>query len=359
VRQIAAAPLLAFGWLSGETSPPQNAKDPRFDSDTEFAMPWCIGANTPMNRPNLSTRCLAAAGAATLLSSTSAYGCACGCGVFDVGTESMLPSGPGTMVSLEYDYQDQNRNWSGSSRASADDNGDKEIATHFVTLGVQHMFNRSWGFNVELPYVNRTFVSDTGAPSYTHFHWGDLGDIRIRGIYAGFAEDLSTGLTFGLKLPTGNYTYNDPAGDIDRDSEIGTGSTDVLLGFWHRRSFLDGQITGIFQANADLPTFTRDQYRPGFEFDASLGAYYNGWSLGRAKIRPLFEVIGSVRTHDCGANANFGDTGYQRLILAPGVEVDIHPVHIFADVGFPVYQSVSGNQLVSPTLFKVVASYMF
>ena len=36
-------------------------------------------------------------------------------------------------------------------------------------------------------------------------------------------------MTFGLKLPTGNYTHNNPYGDVDRDSEIGTGSTDLLL----------------------------------------------------------------------------------------------------------------------------------
>ena len=31
------------------------------------------------------------------------YACACGCGVFDVGTASMLPQGPGGMAWLEYD----------------------------------------------------------------------------------------------------------------------------------------------------------------------------------------------------------------------------------------------------------------
>ncbi len=40
--------------------------------------------------------------------------CACGCGVFAVGTSSMFPTGSGGTVYLEYDYQDQTINWHGT-----------------------------------------------------------------------------------------------------------------------------------------------------------------------------------------------------------------------------------------------------
>jgi hypothetical protein len=36
-----------------------------------------------------------------------AHACACGCGVFDVGGTAMLPTGPGGMAFLQYDYQEQ------------------------------------------------------------------------------------------------------------------------------------------------------------------------------------------------------------------------------------------------------------
>ncbi len=78
--------------------------------------------------------------------------CACGCGVFDVATSSMFPEGEGGMAFLNYDYQDQNQNWNGTSSAPAANNDDKKIETDFVTLGLQYMFNRSWGAQVELPY---------------------------------------------------------------------------------------------------------------------------------------------------------------------------------------------------------------
>ncbi len=45
--------------------------------------------------------------------------CACGCGVFDVGTAAMILTHPGGMLYLEDDYQDQNQNWVGSHAAPA------------------------------------------------------------------------------------------------------------------------------------------------------------------------------------------------------------------------------------------------
>src|ERR1700690_3509062 len=80
------------------------------------------------------------------------HACACGCGVFDVATSSMFPTGQGGMAYLQYDYQDQNRNWNGTSQAPAANNDDKEIQTQFVTLGLQYMFNRNWGIKAEVPY---------------------------------------------------------------------------------------------------------------------------------------------------------------------------------------------------------------
>src|SRR5208282_1300932 len=86
---------------------------------------------------------------AGMLAPSMVYACACGCGVFDVATSSMLPNGTGGMAFLQYDYQDQNHNWSGTSQAPAANNSDKEIETDFITIGLQYMFNSSWGVQVE------------------------------------------------------------------------------------------------------------------------------------------------------------------------------------------------------------------
>src|ERR1039457_1851701 len=161
---------------------------------------------------------------AGLLAPGQVRGCACGCGVFDVATSSMFISGEGGMTFLQYAYQDQNRNWSGQSPAPADNNDDKEIQTHFATVGLQYMFNRSWGVQAEVPYDFRYFKKRDDAGNIVSRNWSQLGDIRIEGIYTGFFADQSAGVTFGVKLPTGSHTFDPDI--VDRDTQIGTGSTD-------------------------------------------------------------------------------------------------------------------------------------
>jgi hypothetical protein len=46
-------------------------------------------------------------------------------------------------------------------------------------------------------------------------------------------------------------------------------------------------------------------------------------------------------------------------LLSPGLEVNLHPVHVYADVELPVFQNFTGNQLASSILFKFAVSYMF
>ena len=53
--------------------------------------------------------------------------------------------------------------------------------------------------------------------------------MKVMGLYTGFSEDRSSGIIFGLKLPSGDHTY----ANFDPDTEIGTGSTDVILGAYH------------------------------------------------------------------------------------------------------------------------------
>jgi len=303
---------------------------------------------------------------AAVLAPAAAWGCACGCGVFDVATESMLPQGPGGMIFAEYDYMDQNMNWNNGSPAPAANNGDRDIRTDFTTLGLQYMFNRSWGAQVELPYDFRHYTANFGGGSTS---WSSFGDLRVEGIYTGLFQDMSAGLTFGLKLPTGNDTHDLPS-LLDRDTELGTGSTDILLGGFYRHT-LNSVARGLYwfaQAQLDVPALIQGGYRPGVELDAALGLYYQGLSLGKVRITPVAQVIPSERTSDTGSWASGGvndppvgikDSGYQRILLSPGIEFDMHPVTIYADVEFDVLQFSRGNQLVAPELFKLAVSYMF
>jgi len=286
------------------------------------------------------------------------HACACGCGVFDVATSSMFPEGAGGTAFLQFDYQDQNHNWSGTSQAPDANNDDKEIKTYFTTLGFQYMFNSSWGVEAELPYDFRTFKTDVGGGDIVTKNWNQLGDIRVQGIYTGFFADQSAGVTFGLKLPTGSYTFDPDI--VDRDTQIGTGSTDILLGGFYRGNLDSNQRWDWFaQGLLDVPTLIQNQYRPGVELDTAAGIDYKGFSLGRVRISPVAQAIFSYRSSDSGDADSPDNSGYERLMLSPGIEFHIHPVKIYADVEIPVFQNFTGNQVAAPVLFKVSMSYMF
>ena len=300
---------------------------------------------------------------ASVAGSSSGFACACGCGVFDVATSSMLPEGPGGMAFVNYDFQDQNHNWSGGAEAPAANDPDKAIRTDFVTAGFQYMFNQSWGAQIEIPYAHRDFQTTGGltGDAPVALSWTSLGDIRIKAMYTGFSPDLSAGITFGIKLPTGNYTHNDAYGDVDRDSEIGTGSTDLLLGGFYRRPFAGRPAWNWFaQAEWDQPILARDQYRPGAEIDSAGGIYYSGWRICGAKITPVLQGIASARASDRGLNAaDPVASGYRRLLVSPGVEINLHPWSVYVDAELPVWQQFTGNQLAAPVLYKVIISHMF
>lgn len=262
------------------------------------------------------------------------------------------------MAFLQYDYMNQNRNWSGTAEAPAANNDDKELETQFVTLGAQYMFNDKWGAQIKAPYDFRYFKGTDENGNIASHHWSQLGDIRIEGIYTGFFADLSAGVTIGLKLPTGSYTEDPDL--VDRDTQIGTGSTDILLGGFYRGNLNRNQTWDWFaQGLLDVPALTQAGYRPGVELDAAAGVDYKGFSLGPARIAPLAQIIFSQRWHDSGSNASPDNTGYQRLMLSPGIEVHIQPVKIYADAELPVFQHFTGNQLAAPLMFKVSVSYSF
>jgi hypothetical protein len=284
------------------------------------------------------------------------HACACGCGVFDVGTSSMFPTATGGMVFLEEDYMDQNQNWSGTSSAPAADNKDKSIRTFFTTVGAQYLFNRSWGAMIEVPYWNRSFTTTLDDGSIGTFDHSALGDVRLKGIYTGFSADLSSGITFGLKLPSGDSTY----ANFDPDVEIGSGSTDLLLGGYHLGTLTaDNRWSWFANVQWQEPLRHKESYRPGAELDAASGIYYGALAFGTVRVAPIVQLEVSWRAHDGGPTGDPMNTGYTRAYVSPGVELDAGEWRIYADVGLPVYTNASGNQLMAAAIFKLNVSYHF
>ena len=326
----------------------------------------------------LRSAALAVAGA---LTPSLALACACGCGVFDVGDDAFMPNttGPGLSAWFRYSAMDQNQNWAGDAKAGASDNSDKEIKTSFFTLGGQYVISRKFTVMAELPIFDRDFTStDDGtvfgpAGGIYHAHITAPGDLQLMGMYTGFSEDMSTGVGVGVKLPTG--VWHSPLGplggpEFDRDTLPGTGSTDLMVGGYHFGSLgRGGNLNYFVQARYQLAVATQQGYRPGNEFDGAVGVAYDLGKRGPfAKVAPILQLIDSARAHDSGPAADPLNSGYERLLLSPGLEVRINRVRVTGDVEWPIYQHVNAapvgaadtrGQLVAPVLAKIQVSYDF
>ncbi|HXB97641.1 MAG TPA: hypothetical protein VNZ54_06275 [bacterium] len=310
--------------------------------------------------------------AAALLAGWSARleACACGCQIFDLGISDMPTTFRSDRLTLQYSFMDQDENQSGSALAGPAYNPDKRIQTSFYTVNVGHQFNHLWGVEVAVPYWQRGFVTDTaGAPGVTDGQAGAnpdvqsaqvdaLSDVRVTGMYLGLSDDMSIGLTFGLKLPTGPYTAN---ALLDRDTEPGTGTTDLLLGAFDRGRL--GPDWGWYaQTLLDAPLYARDGYEPGNNLDLAAGFHFDGLSRGTG-LTPLLQANVTIRGQDSGGgdsatgNAN---SGYENFYLTPGLQEAVGgSVQLTEMVYLPVSRNVNGDQLVAPWMANATVSYLF
>jgi hypothetical protein len=321
---------------------------------------------------------------------TAALACACGCSVFDVGGGLLPQEGnSGGRIFLEYWSLNQNTNWVGNAAVSGALNQDKHVVTQWVNVGFEYMFNRDWGMMVRVPTTDRNFTTTnltTGA--IQTFNSKSIGDVEVMGMYTGFFQDMSTGVMFGLKLPTGTFS----APGLDRDTQIGSGSTDLLLGGFHR-----GMLTGdnawqyfsevvwrqpfLYRDGVDPQGFfdgnlgVEQSYHPGYQVDGAVGILYNNWYhvYGFDKITPIGQVIISHRAVDTGTAADPLNSGFDRVMLSPGIEftkvvdeANNRVMKFYTDVEVPVYYRTNAGenagtegQLIAPYAFKAVVSYNF
>jgi len=325
-------------------------------------------------------------------STDAARACACGCSVFDVGgLDTPQEQDHGGRVFFEFWSGDQTENYVGSSRAPAALNSDKEINTQWYNAGFEYMFNRQWGVMVRVPFTNRVLTTETDFAfpgQIQNFNATSIGDVEIMGMYTGFFPDMSTGVIFGIKLPTGSFTTP----GLDRDNQIGSGSTDLLYGAFHR-----GLLTGdnawqyfgqvmvrqpfLYQSAADPQGFfdgnlgVIQTYYPGMQVDGAAGIVYNNLYhvLGFDKITPVGQVIISHRNPDSGTGSDPFNSGFDRVMLSPGIEftkvvdeANNRVLKTYFDIEVPVYYRANAannagteGQLVAPYLIKLVESYNF
>ena len=294
-----------------------------------------------------------------LLAPVSALACSsCGCTLSPDWENQGLSSSPGWRVDLRYDYINQNQLRHGSGTASKADiatalaNGsvaetEQATANRYYTLGVDYSPNRIWGFNLQVPYIDRNHSTlGAGDSENTYSHTQSLGDIKFIARYQGFSPDGDIGIQLGLKLPTGKRDYNFSSGpqagmSLDRSLQPGSGSTDLILGVHHYGTLnrnWDWFAQGVFQTAIK----TLNGYRPGNALNLNTGVRYMAFD----NIVPQLQINAQTRQRDTGASADPANTGGNLVYLSPGITVTLNKsTKIYSLIQVPVYQYVEGLQL--------------
>jgi hypothetical protein len=278
----------------------------------------------------------------------------CGCTLNADWATQGLAAGKGWRFDFRYDYFNQTELRSGTDsvdRSTIELPNEREVQQTTVnrnaTFGLEYSPNANWGVGVQLPYFDRyhtTIGEDETELSSSRSN--GIGDLRVIARYAGMTDDHTTGLQFGVKLPTGRTddTFRDGPlqGEIiDRGLQMGTGSTDILLGAYHFGAIsqdFDYFAQGLFQ----IPVTSRDDFKPGAGLNVSIGTRY----VANPTFVPQLQVNIRTEKRESGANADIPNSGATLAYLSPGLTWNIsRRFAAFAFVQAPIYQRVNGLQI--------------
>ena len=305
---------------------------------------------------------------AASLPSVAAFACAsCGCSLSSDWESQGLSSGPGVRIDLRYDNLNQNQVRSGTGKVGAwpVPGHEQELYTknQYLTAGIDYSASANWGLNLQIPYIDRSHASNGMAfdgSDAGSSHTQSLGDAKLIARYTGLREEGSTGLQFGLKLPTGSHSQTFSAGAIagdplDRGLQPGSGTTDAILGVFHFAS-LSQNWDYFGQATAQLPLNSRDGFKPGHALNVNAGFRY----LGVEAVVPQIQVNARMSARDSGVNASPDDSGGKTIYLSPGVSFAAgEKAKVYGFVQWPIYQNLNGYQLAPKTTFSLGTRFEF
>lgn len=285
----------------------------------------------------------------------------CGAAVctFNTAWETQgIPVEPGVRFDLRFEYIDQDQPRAGRRKVAVG-----EISQHHdeirtlnrnIVATLDYAPSAEWGVSVQLPFVKRDHVhihNHQGAALIEEWRFEELGDARVLGRLRLGAGDTAHGLLAGVKLPTGDTEVTNAAGDeAERTLQPGSGTTDVLLGYYANTVQLLGETpTRLFaQALAQAPVNESKGFRPGANYGVDVGAAY---PLG-ASLSALLQLNVSIKERDRGVLAEPRNSGGSFAWLSPGASYAMtRTAQLYAFVQLPLYQRVNGVQLTADTGF--------
>jgi hypothetical protein len=319
-----------------------------------------------------------------LLGSANAYA-SCGSSFCSVNTHwdtQGLVNDDVLRIDLRYSYANANTLRSGTKKIAAatpNGSGQGEIENmrtinQMLNLDVDYAVDQKWNVALDLPLVMRdhTHTFDaTGSFFEQQAKFNTLGDVRVMGKYKfdSAKHHAGSGMSFGIKLPTGaiNKTMIPPAPAnpgtpyaLERSSQPGTGSTDLLLGAYYHRDTENSPWGWFVSGQVQSALSTRDNYRPGDTLNLDIGAHY----AFAPALTGLLQLNTQFKNRDTGLNANPASGGHS-LNLSPGLSFVIAPkTNLYSFVQLALLQYVNSDsagagQLTAPRLFAVGISHSY
>lgn len=333
---------------------------------------------------------------AVAVAPTAALACAtCGCSLSSDAAMGYSAS-TGWMVSLEYDYLNQNQLRSGTGSVSPaqvaainNAGGNQEVehdtVNRYVTLGLSYAPSADWNFKLMVPHTDRSHTTygsasnPLGSDDVSGATISGLGDIKFITSYQGLLPTHNLGFQFGVKLPTGDYggpnaagtgtvgrnptafAYGPGAGSpVDTSLQAGTGSTDLIVGAYYYQpvsqnfdAFINVQFQAAVMQRLDQPGA---DYRPGNLTTVSFGLRYEA----NPNIVPQLQMNITHKSQDQGALADTTDTAGTVAYLSPGVTVAIAKnTHLYGFLQLPAYSKLAGYQLFPRWVASVGFTHAF
>lgn len=256
-------------------------------------------------------------------------------------------------LDLRYEAIKQNRLRSG--RRGIAQSADAAEATELRTLNrnllatLDYTFSKNWAISASLPVVSRShshIADPTGTATREDWDFSRAGDARLLGVYSFDNEAdpfTSYGLTFGAKLPTGDYRVRNADGaPAERSLQPGTGSTDAIFGAFYAAPGLSADASWWVQGLVLGAVVVKDGYRPGTQVQLNVG-YRQPLS---ESLQGLLQLNSLVKARDSGINAEPDLSGSKTVFLSPGLSYALtHDAQLYGFLQLPLYRYYNGVQL--------------
>ena len=259
-------------------------------------------------------------------------------------------TGSGVRVNLHYAYVDLGQLRHGSNKTVAEEipgtDDERRTLDRFLLAGLDYAIDDAWSVSVQLPILQRDHNhTENDAPPIREF-WdlSGIGDLRLSGSRQFvLSPDTSAGIRVGVKFPTGKIDGVSTDGELaERSLQLGSGSTDILLGAYYHRKLQGNAATVFAQTQWQRPLTERDHYEPGQQLSADVGLRY-ALTLATSAMLQLNLLW---KDRDQGINAEPDETGGRYAYLSPGVNHALSSrLQVFGFVQLPLYQFVNGTQL--------------